>query len=361
MTVLFVEHDMDMVRDISDWVVVMAAGPDHRRGPAGVDQPEPGRHRRLPRRAPRRAADRRGGGPRCSPRPSGDRPRGARRGRDHQLRRAAPRGPSDERPAVRGRRDRRGRHPSRRASPPASSRRREGGDPRGARAPRRGRPGPGRRPRRRLPARGQHPQRLRPLPAGRRARRHHRPQRRRQVDAAQGDVRPGQGPLGHGRRCAARTSPAARRTSWSPWASASCRRPTTCSPPSPSRRTCRWASTCGPRRSSERFDFVVDLFPLLGERRKAQGRLAVGRRAADGRHGPGADDGPVGAAARRAVGRPLPGAAGRGVHPLPADQRDRRLDHHGRAERPPLPADLRPRLRARPGPQRLHRHRPASC
>jgi branched-chain amino acid transport system ATP-binding protein len=24
--VLFVEHDMDMVRDISDWVVVMAAG-----------------------------------------------------------------------------------------------------------------------------------------------------------------------------------------------------------------------------------------------------------------------------------------------------------------------------------------------
>ena len=32
MTVLFVEHDMDMVRDISDWVVVMAAGQDHRRG-----------------------------------------------------------------------------------------------------------------------------------------------------------------------------------------------------------------------------------------------------------------------------------------------------------------------------------------
>jgi branched-chain amino acid transport system ATP-binding protein len=26
MTVLFVEHDMDMVRDISDWVVVMAEG-----------------------------------------------------------------------------------------------------------------------------------------------------------------------------------------------------------------------------------------------------------------------------------------------------------------------------------------------
>jgi neutral amino acid transport system ATP-binding protein len=26
MTVIFVEHDMDVVRDISDWVVVMAAG-----------------------------------------------------------------------------------------------------------------------------------------------------------------------------------------------------------------------------------------------------------------------------------------------------------------------------------------------
>ena len=26
MTVVFVEHDMDVVRDISDWVVVMAAG-----------------------------------------------------------------------------------------------------------------------------------------------------------------------------------------------------------------------------------------------------------------------------------------------------------------------------------------------
>ena len=26
MTVLFVEHDMDMVHDISDWVIVMAEG-----------------------------------------------------------------------------------------------------------------------------------------------------------------------------------------------------------------------------------------------------------------------------------------------------------------------------------------------
>ena len=41
-TVLFVEHDMDMVRDISDWVVVMAAGQDHRRGPAGRRDGQPG-------------------------------------------------------------------------------------------------------------------------------------------------------------------------------------------------------------------------------------------------------------------------------------------------------------------------------
>ena len=32
MTVMFVEHDMDVVHDICDWVVVMARGPDHRRG-----------------------------------------------------------------------------------------------------------------------------------------------------------------------------------------------------------------------------------------------------------------------------------------------------------------------------------------
>ena len=82
--------------------------------------------------------------------------------------------------------------------------------------------------------------------------------------------------------------------------------------------------------------------------RPARG-LAVGRRAPDGGDGPGAHDGTVRAAARRAVGRPVAGVPGRGLHPLPADQRGRRVDRHGRAERPPLPADLRPRLRARPG------------
>ena len=33
MTVIFVEHDMDVVRDISDWVVVMAAGEIIAEGP----------------------------------------------------------------------------------------------------------------------------------------------------------------------------------------------------------------------------------------------------------------------------------------------------------------------------------------
>ncbi|PZG46209.1 ABC transporter ATP-binding protein [Spongiactinospora gelatinilytica] len=36
MTVLFVEHDMDMVRDISDWVVVMAQGQVIAEGPPGT-------------------------------------------------------------------------------------------------------------------------------------------------------------------------------------------------------------------------------------------------------------------------------------------------------------------------------------
>ncbi len=36
MTVLFVEHDMDMVRDISDWVVVMAQGRIIAEGPPGA-------------------------------------------------------------------------------------------------------------------------------------------------------------------------------------------------------------------------------------------------------------------------------------------------------------------------------------
>jgi branched-chain amino acid transport system ATP-binding protein len=41
MTVLFVEHDMDMVRDISDWVVVMAQGRIVAEGPPDVVMADP--------------------------------------------------------------------------------------------------------------------------------------------------------------------------------------------------------------------------------------------------------------------------------------------------------------------------------
>ncbi len=40
-TVLFVEHDMDMVRDISDWVVVMAQGKIVAEGPPDAVMADP--------------------------------------------------------------------------------------------------------------------------------------------------------------------------------------------------------------------------------------------------------------------------------------------------------------------------------
>ena len=50
MTVLFVEHDMHMVRHIADWVVVMAEGRVVAEGRPDTVMQRPGRHRRLPRR-----------------------------------------------------------------------------------------------------------------------------------------------------------------------------------------------------------------------------------------------------------------------------------------------------------------------
>ena len=52
-TVIFVEHDMDVVHDISDWVVVMAEGRVIAEGTPSRDRAEPGRDRRLPRHPPR--------------------------------------------------------------------------------------------------------------------------------------------------------------------------------------------------------------------------------------------------------------------------------------------------------------------
>ena len=52
MTVLFVEHDMDMVHDISDWVIVMAEGRVIAEGTPDQIVAQPGGDRRLPRRPP---------------------------------------------------------------------------------------------------------------------------------------------------------------------------------------------------------------------------------------------------------------------------------------------------------------------
>ncbi len=92
-----------------------------------------------------------------------------------------------------------------------------------------------------------------------------------------------------------------------------------------------------PDRFGDRFDYVTTLFPRLRERAEQRtGSLSGGERqmVAMGRalmldpEGP-----PAGRTVRRAVTR----AAGPGVHPVPADQRDRRRHPDGRAERPPVP------------------------
>ena len=52
-TVLFVEHDMDVVHDISDWVIVMAEGRVIAEGTADSIGTNTRRDRRLPRCSPR--------------------------------------------------------------------------------------------------------------------------------------------------------------------------------------------------------------------------------------------------------------------------------------------------------------------
>ena len=90
-TVLFVEHDMDMVRDISDWVIVMAQGQIVAEGPPDSVMADQRGDRRLPRRPPRHrphARRRR----RSSPPPRRRSPRSTRRSsrdRGQQRRRRA--------------------------------------------------------------------------------------------------------------------------------------------------------------------------------------------------------------------------------------------------------------------------------
>ena len=80
MTVLFVEHDMHMVRHIADWVVVMAEGRIVAEGPTRDGHARPGRDRRLPRRPP---------GPRPRRRHRPHRRRDRRRSDDGAARRAS--------------------------------------------------------------------------------------------------------------------------------------------------------------------------------------------------------------------------------------------------------------------------------
>ena len=191
-TVLFVEHDMDMVRDISDWVIVMAQGKIVAEGPPDTVMADP------------RVID-------------------AYLGAHHDTEltfeaeeQILAEAEAEIEPRRRTSDDRRSHRAPRSATRP----------PRGGR----GRGAPRRRPDRRLPARRQHPQRRRPLLPGGRAGRHHRSQRRRQVDAAQGALRPGQDQRRARAAARATTSPTSAPTCWSPPASASSRRPTTCSP-----------------------------------------------------------------------------------------------------------------------------------
>ena len=94
-----------------------------------------------------------------------------------------------------------------------------------------------------------------------------------------------------GRARRARTSPTSAPTSWSPRASASCRRPTTCSRSLTIQENLEMGVL--PAAQGLRRAFRLRLRPVPGARRPAQParRLAVRRRAPDGRHGTGADDG----------------------------------------------------------------------
>ena len=167
---LFVEHDMDMVRDISDWVIVMAQGKIVAEGPPDavmadqrvIDAYLGSHHDQRPQRGDG------GGDPRRRPQAEIEAEHERRSSRVSRRADAAPE--SRPRPST--------------AAPTSTAA--EGAVLRaddliaGY-----------------LPGR-QHPQRRRPLLPGGRAGRHHRPQRRRQVDPAQGAVRPGQDPDRHG-------------------------------------------------------------------------------------------------------------------------------------------------------------------
>ena len=194
-----------------------------------------------------------------------------------------------------------------------------------------------------------------------RVRRHHRPQRRRQVDAAEGDPRPVHGALRHGARSATSeiTGQQGPRAG-ARWASATCRRSRNVFPSLTVRENLEMG--CYLRPSHVRRPLRVRHRRCSRgsrERAGAARRRAVGRRAPDGGDGSGADDGAEGAAARRAVGRAsrrrcrtrcscaAGGSTQEGVAILMVEQNARRclqVVHRGYV--------------LDQGQQRLHRHRP---
>ena len=284
-------------------------GPGHRRGHARPDQRQRRRDRRLPRRPPRRAAHRGRGGRRSWPRP---RPP-SRRSWSTTMADDAPLPPIevDLEPVAEDDWD----------GPLLTAHDVVAGYV------------PGRR----------HPPRLRARAPEGRAGRHHRPQRRRQVHAAQGDVRARAGALRDRSTLRGEDITEAKAHRLVALGVGYVPQNNNVFPSLTVRENLEMGLYQRRKEFEPRFEEVCDAVPAARRAGASSGPARC--RAASARWWPwaGRYDAPVGAAARRAVGRPVAGVPGRGVHPLPPDQRDRRVDRDGGAERPPLPADLPPR------------------
>ena len=127
--------------------------------------------------------------------------------------------------------------------------------------------------------------------APRRADRHHRAQRRGQVDDAQGAVRPDPGRAAAPCTTGARTSPGRRPTRSSPRASATCPQINNVFPSLTVEENLEMGGYLRKGGSSERLRLRRRAVPPARRADRPAGRLAVGRRAPDAGDGPGADDG----------------------------------------------------------------------